>query len=247
MTNAIPYIIRKDSVTVVLTDTPYIIRESDKKYKKAIKFIKAEQWDELKKLIDVKNHISEFLNGKIKVVRGRFEYNGQVIHNSLTKRIMQMHSDGFPVDPMINFLVNLMENPSFTAVNGLYDFLETNNLPITTDVFFLAYKRIREDYTDVRTGTIDNSVGKVVSMPRNEVQDNSNITCAPGLHVCSREYLQHFSGEKVILVKVNPKDVVSVPKDYNFSKMRTCKYEVISELSLEDAFEDIASNKPVHS
>jgi len=31
-------------------------------------------------------------------------------------------------------------------------------------------------------------------------------------------------------VKVNPKDVVSVPYDYNYSKMRVCEYEVLREV-----------------
>ena len=32
-----------------------------------------------------------------------------------------------------------------------------------------------------------------------------------------------------MIVKTNPKDVVSIPADYNNTKCRTCKYEVIGE------------------
>ena len=31
----------------------------------------------------------------------------------------------------------------------------------------------------------------------------------------------------MILVKVNPRDAVSVPKDHEFAKLRACRYEVI--------------------
>jgi hypothetical protein len=41
-----------------------------------------------------------------------------------------------------------------------------------------------------------------------------------------------------MIVKVNPRDVVSIPSDYNDSKGRTCRYEVVGELGVnpEDAF-----------
>lgn len=44
--------------------------------------------------------------------------------------------------------------------------------------------------------------------------------------------LNHYgssSGTKIVKVKVHPKDVVSIPVDYNNAKMRTCGYEVIEE------------------
>lgn len=241
----IPYIVRGETINLIINGTPYVVAKTDKHYKKVLKSIKDQDWTEVAKLVDIKNAFTEFANGKVKVKGSKFEYNGQVIHNSLTRRIVQMYHEGFPVDPMVNFLINLMGNPSYTAVNDLYEFLEKNNLPITEDGCFVAYKRIKEDYTDVYTGKIDNSIGNVVSMPRNEVNDDHNRTCAAGLHVCSREYLSHYSGNKIVVVKVNPKDVVAVPKDYNFSKMRVCEYKVESELSIEEAFEDILSKSSV--
>jgi hypothetical protein len=32
-----------------------------------------------------------------------------------------------------------------------------------------------------------------------------------------------------MIVKINPKDVVSVPSDCNCEKLRTCRYEVVGE------------------
>jgi hypothetical protein len=32
-----------------------------------------------------------------------------------------------------------------------------------------------------------------------------------------------------MIVKINPKDVVAIPADYNNTKGRTCKYEVVAE------------------
>jgi hypothetical protein len=118
--------------------------------------------------------------------------------------------------------------------------LEKNNLPITSDGHFLAYKKVRKDFKDCHTGTMDNSVGKIVEMERHEVDDNANNTCSNGLHFCSKEYLNHFGGERTVIVKINPADVVSIPTDYDFSKGRACRYEVIGELGVhpDDAFKE---------
>lgn len=71
----------------------------------------------------------------------------------------------------------------------------------------------------------------VVSMERNLVDDNPDQTCSKGLHVCSQKYGMY--GKRLLLVKVNPADVVSVPKDYNQAKMRVCRYEVVKDVQHE--------------
>jgi hypothetical protein len=128
----------------------------------------------------------------------------------------------------------MMQNPSHRSVNELYGFLENNNLPITSDGHFLAYKRVRDDYRDVHSGTMDNSVGQVVTMSRNEVDDNANNTCSSGLHFCSQEYLASFGGDRTVIVKINPADVVSIPTDYNNSKGRACRYLVVGEVGVRE-------------
>jgi hypothetical protein len=112
--------------------------------------------------------------------------------------------------------------------------LESCELPITSDGCFLAYKKIRYDYTDIKTGAMKNTLGVEVSMPRNEVEDDSSKTCAAGLHCAAFGYLSYYKSsdadDRVVIVKVNPADVVSIPADYNNQKMRVCKYTVIDEL-----------------
>jgi hypothetical protein len=157
-----------------------------------------------------------------------------------------MLQDGFPIEPLVNFMENLMTNPSKRAVTELYGFLEKNSLPITPDGYFLAYKKVRQNYFDCHTGTMDNSVGKVVEMERNEVNDNKDQTCSTGLHFCSQEYLPHFGGgdSRVVIVKINPRDVVSIPSDYNNAKGRACRYEVIGEVGVNPD-DKVEFDKPV--
>ena len=105
-------------------------------------------------------------------------------------------------------------------------------LPITEDGHFLAFKNVKIDYKDIHSGTFDNSVGKVCEMPRYKVDEDKDRTCSSGLHFCSIAYLPSFSdsnGGHTMIVKINPKDVVAIPADYNNTKGRTCKYEVIGE------------------
>ena len=156
------------------------------------------------------------------------------VHNALIDRICEMRKQGFDPEPMIKFLFNINMNPSENSKQELYGFLETNRLPVTIDGHFLAYKMVRADFTDFRTGKFDNHPGKTVKMPRSEVDDDKTRTCSRGLHVCSGGYLGFWSNGHTMLVKVHPKDVVSVPIDYKNSKMRLCEYYVVKELNEED-------------
>jgi hypothetical protein len=44
--------------------------------------------------------------------------------------------------------------------------------------------------------------------------------------------LKSFGGERTVIVKINPRDVVSIPTDYDNSKGRACRYEVIGEVGV---------------
>jgi hypothetical protein len=175
--------------------------------------------------------INQYGNGLVKVVDGVVYYDGKPIHNSLTSRILMMIKQGVTVTPLVNFMNNLMKNPSGRAVQELYRFMECNKLPITPDGFLLAYKNVDDRYMDKHSGTFRNMIGDVCEMHRNQVMDDPNQTCAPGLHFCSLEYLKGFWGTSghTMVVKINPADVVSIPVDYNNSKGRCCRYQVVAE------------------
>ena len=121
-------------------------------------------------------------------------------------------------------------NMNETSMDGLFLFLRKARIPINEEGNILTYKRIRGNWKDCHSGTIDNSIGAVVTMPREKVTFDPNVTCAAGLHVCSYGYLSSFSGERIVICEVEPQDVVSVPKDYNFAKMRCCRYKVVEEV-----------------
>jgi hypothetical protein len=235
---AYPFLIQGNNVVVVIGNKSHTISKTHITYNKVLEAIKAGDWGTVKDTIEPKKVVLNYGQGNVSVQGETLFWKGKELHNTMASRMIQMLQEGFPVEPMVNFMENLYTNPSKRAVDELYGFLEKNNLPITPDGHFLAYKKVRGDYKDCHTGTMDNSVGKVVEMERNEVDDNKDRTCSTGLHFCSLEYLNHFGGERIMIVKINPRDVVSIPNDYNNSKGRACRYEVIGELNAEEAPED---------
>ncbi len=236
---AYPFIIQGNNIVVVIGNNSHTISKTHISYQKVLDAIKAGDWDTVKDVIEPKKVVLNYGKGHVSIQGDKLFWKNEELHSSLAVRMITMLQEGFPVEPMVNFMENLMENPSKRAVTELYRFLEKNNLPITPDGHFLAYKKVRENFFDVHSGTMDNSVGKIVEMERNKVDDDKDNTCSSGLHFCGMSYLSHFGGERTVIVKINPRDVVSIPTDYNDAKGRCCRYEVIGELGVdpEEAFD----------
>lgn len=259
-----PYLIQGSNIVIFVNNEAYTITKSHISYDKVLEAIKNEDWDVVKDIVDPKKVIINYGKGNVSIQGDKMFWKGREFHNSLSSRMIRMYQEGFSIEPMIAFMDNLMDNPSYRAVNELYSFLERNNLPITPDGHILAYKRVRDDYMDVHSGTVPNKVAKdftseevaampitcgrndevqvkvnkdgvtTVKMPRNNVDDNQNRTCSSGLHFCSREYLGSFGGNRIMILKINPRDVVSIPVDYGYSKGRCSRYQVIGELGVRE-------------
>jgi hypothetical protein len=242
-TTNIPYVIKTNgSVTLYLKGECLTVAPDHPNYNKIIDAIKAGDFSQIESLVNVAKAVTNYTAGRISIDNGQIFYSGFAVHSTLTDRIIKMMAEGFKFDHMIKFLENLMQNPSKRAVEETYGFLENYGLPITEDGCFLAYKAVRNNYTDIYSGKFNNSVGSVVSMPRNMVDDNYGMDCSNGLHVGALDYVVgygHFKkgdavpdgGNRLLLVKVNPKDVVSVPKYEGHTKMRVCEYTVVSEIN----------------
>lgn len=227
----IPYIMGRDSITVAVNGATSTVREGQANYAALREAIKSKDWDAIPDLLTPAKAVETFGAGNIKIVNGEVTMNGRVLRNGVTARILQMVAEGFDAAPLMKFLENLMANPSKTAVDELYDWLEGTSLPITEDGYFLAYKKVRDDYLSFYDGKTSNRVGETPNMPRNEVNDDRDQTCSQGLHFCSMSYLgSYYGGQgRVMILKINPADVVSIPSDYDFAKGRAWQYLVIGE------------------
>ena len=234
-------IITDSTITLIAETGPSVIGKSHPNFYKIKKALLAKNFLEVEEMLDVKNGYKEFSNGLIAVDGDNLIYNGTIVHNVLTQRIVQMIHNGDEATPMLNFLVNLMDNPSEGSIDQLYTFLEHENLPITEDGCFLAYKAINRDYTDKYSGTISNKVGEKVKMPYEEVTADPTKHCSSGLHCGSIEYVRCYgnfqtgennehTGDRLVTVKVNPSAVVSVPEDSDRQKVRVYRYVVHEEI-----------------
>jgi hypothetical protein len=240
---AYPFVLNGQNLSVFLKGKPYTVNMAHPNFKKVVKGLKdgiAE--DQIVELLQIKKELATL--PKVEFSKDGMVYlDGKPMSKALTDRYKFMLENDFPLDGFKSFIKNLAENPSRDSREELYGFLEACSLPITDDGHFLAYKNVGENYLDCHSGTMDNSIGKIVEMPRENVNSNRNETCSAGLHVCSQSYLSSYSGRHTMICKINPKDVVSVPVDYNNAKMRVCRYEVIGELSPDDAIVEMAVPK----
>lgn len=232
------YSITEGTAIVFVDGEVYTVPSTHKNYRRILDVLLGDVLNEEEKIetvldaVNVSKEIEKYAEGRITIEDGEtMLYSGESIPTeALVDRILELKQKGHSFKHLITFLDNLMENPNESSREDLYRFLSKNNLPITSRGTFLAYKKVRDNYRDVYSGTIDNSIGAIVTMPRDKVDPNINEACSTGLHVAAYNYLDFYSGDRVVIVEVNPRDVVSVPLDHNDEKLRCCRYEVVGEI-----------------
>lgn len=213
-----------DSVIVNYGGKTYSVRQGDVRFDQIVQAIREKRIQDLPDLVDTE----KAFEAKGMVLKdGVLHMDNEALPESLSRRVLELLEKQLPIDIMVKFWQNLRANPSFNSRAMLYKFLEHNGHPLTEDGCFIAYRGVTSDFKDNHTGKFDNSVGAVCQVERTQVDDNPKNTCSSGLHVACFNYAKGF-GPQLIEVKVNPKDVVAVPEDYNGTKMRVCKFEVVA-------------------
>ena len=233
------YIISNDgTVNAFVGGKPYTFNKSHHNYGALVAYLENGNVEHFEASYDMASTVEHYCDGYVHVEKGELTWQGVPMPDLFTDRILQMRKEGFDIDPMLNFLDNMNDNPSDKAIVELFDFMQNKHLPITDDGHFLAYKAVSPDFKDIYTGNIDNSVGSEVSIDRSKVDSNRDKHCSAGLHVGAIDYVKSYGGidldddndggNQIVICKVNPADVVSVPSDAKFQKLRCCKYEVVS-------------------
>lgn len=80
-------------------------------------------------------------------------------------------------------------------------------------------------YTDAHTQRMIIKLGQPVQLDRELCDEDSNISCSRGLHLAKKDWsdLGTF-GNTTLMCLCNPANVVAVPKEYSYGKIRTCEY-----------------------
>ncbi len=227
--NPIPYTLTNESITVVVSGIPRTFQKGSVSFNQLRAACLEERWNDVSEVLTPKDAMkvwlkeSDFcvdLDGKI-----RFGTE-EVLPENMQNRMRKMADAGEDPLPIAFFYGRLQKNPSSRSVSQLFDFLSHSGIPIEPSGTFLAYKGVKDDLTDCRTGTVDNTPGTVNQMPRNKISDDPREACHFGFHVGALGYAGPF-GTRVVICRVDPADVVCVPYDCSSQKMRVCKYEVI--------------------
>ncbi len=220
-------------VKIIADGKDYFISASAPQFLKAFEAFKAKDWDTFIGIADpsikIKSLFAKY--DTVEVKDGSLYVDGDVVDSVVSERLIQMLSNEVDVLPVLKFVHRLRLNPSSRAVNELYTFLEHKCLPLTESGTFLAYKAVRPNYRDKHSGKFDNSVGQILEMPRNKVDDDKLRGCSYGFHAGTLQYASDFAcaDDKIVLVEIDPADVVSIPVDCEFQKLRTCRYKVVEE------------------
>lgn len=226
------YLLSENTLTLFHNDGVYTASSKDSNWNEVVQAMKEQDYDKVVTLINLTESLIDYVNGSVMITDYNVFYQGEPVDPVLTQYILRIKKDGFPFQHMLLFIENLYENPSYRSREQLFRWMQRNNVTVTEDGHFVAYKRIKYDWTDVYTGKIDNSPGRIVEMERCRISDDPTELCSTGLHVASLGYLKGYGGERLVAVKVNPADVVSVPVDHDDTKMRVCRYEVLHELPM---------------
>lgn len=154
---------------------------------------------------------------------------------------------------LVNFAEKAETNPNDHSRTQMFNWLRRHNFSLTPDGDIIAYKGVskttgrdaNDEYLSGNSGSaivngvwyknqrIPTAPGTIVEMPRSAVENNPQVGCASGLHAANWRYAQNFDGNVIVLVQINPRDVVSVPTESSEEKMRVCRYKVLREVTKE--------------
>lgn len=174
-------------------------------------------------------------------------YEGRQLHGSLADTVARFYYEKHQnFEPLVKFLDKVMLNPSDHSRENLYRWLAKHNFSIDADGDLIAYKGLKADMGSIHAGgayvdgvwvngSVPNLPGTTISMLRDKVQFNPAIGCSVGLHAGNYRYANSFAQGALVLVKINPADVVSVPTDSNDEKMRVSRYYVVRRVDHEES------------
>lgn len=231
----------------------FVISASDVSYNEVKEYVLSGGRDVeelIAKIMGSKKEITELAQSAVEVVDdGDDTYrtaNNDPVVDVILETAIRVRRNGRGGSQAINaFLKRLKKNPTVESRSQLFAWLKAEGFTLTTDGKIIGYKGVSDDFLSIssgkepvsvtlngtkktHTGRIPYLVGSKVSIPRNLVDPDRDAHCSVGIHVGTHAYASDF-GRRVVLVLVDPRDVVSVPRDCNGQKMRVSRLVVLAE------------------
>lgn len=241
--NEFKYTMTNDVVTVSDGGRVHTVRRGAPNFTALRAAIEARDWAQARAHLTSKASVAAWSSGRFTIEGDEVLHAGQPVPPELARRVREFSSRNGDAEPFLRFFDRLALNPSRRSVEQLPNFLKNTGIPILRNGRIMAYKGVTSDYRDVHSTTCtdkncghhtyDNRPGNTHEMPRNLISDDPNVSCHHGFHVGAYQYALTFgamaqiSGSRVVVVVVDPADVVCVPNDYSCQKMRVCRYSVV--------------------
>ena len=228
----IPHNIDEHTITVVVDNETHLVPRSALNFQLIKNALMEGEYNQIPQLLDTKKALETQSEGMVSCDGNQVTYRGEVVKNSAAQKLLNLMANGYSnIKPWLRFIDKLMDNPSHNSREQAYKFIEHRGMPLTEDGNIIGYKGVDENYKDKYTGNFDNSIGAENWMLRHDVDDNINNGCSAGFHIGSHEYADSWGGQDGHLMQVefSPKDIVSVPHDCDYAKLRVCRYLVVAE------------------
>lgn len=228
------YTITPNSVSLFGGGQTLTARDSHPNFKKIVSFIMAGKHQEAEKLFSITEFVKTATDNKITVKNGGVYYLNTQLHNAVCNKILDFVAQGLDVNPWLKFLEKLLENPSKYIYNNLYSFMEQYKLSIDDNGDIYALKAVKHNlkskWTDILVQYV---VGQTYAEPRVLLTDDQNDSyCGPGLWFGHEKFVFDYGSgnDHVLVVKVNPKDVIAIPSLSCYQKMAACAITPILDL-----------------
>jgi CO dehydrogenase/acetyl-CoA synthase beta subunit len=131
MSKRVNWFITDQNVTVNYDGETHIVKRSDTLATDLIRAIKEGRMDDVPNLVSIAASMQNQSKGNVVVKDGELLVRGVKVPVELAKKIRKFIDEGLPYQPLVKFAENLQANPSYRAVNELFQFLEKNDHPFT--------------------------------------------------------------------------------------------------------------------
>lgn len=208
--------------------------------------------EEYRDAVELKDSIND---SQLLVLKGDSVYWEEISQLSLPPELVkailnaEFNHDKVKIDTYKNFWTLMSLNPNEECRKNLFWFLNRNGLSLSKQGFFVAYRNVvplstdtdgNEIFTDYHSHSTRIKIGEVVTIPRDKCDCNSSNECSRGLHLASKNWLnKNYYGTVGMVCLCNPADVVAVPYNSQYGKLRTCAYLPIEKLEYG------SDNKPI--
>ena len=111
--NKIPYILGENAVTLFVDGKPVTVRNDDANYYEVRKCLLDGRYDDIQTYLDLEKQVEDYTDGDISLKMVKFSLEKEKLNGVVVDKLLDLMKSGLTdKNPFINFLKNLLKNPS---------------------------------------------------------------------------------------------------------------------------------------